>query len=118
MSIFLCKTDGDFDLSGNVISLVDGPQEVLQLLRNNLRFFQDEDPLDPGMGVPYFQQILDKSVPPSTSEAILKNVVQNTDGVTEVLGFSLSVDPATRLATIIFTAKTDGGPVAVTESFP
>ncbi len=118
MSIFLCTADGDFDLAGNQMSLVDGPQEVLQLLRNNLRFFQDEDPLDPGMGVPYFQQILDKATSPATSEAILKNVVQNTDGVKDVLGFSLTVDPATRLASITFTATTDGGPVPVSESFP
>ncbi len=118
MSIFLCKENGDFDLTGNVLSLVDGTQEVLQLLRNNYRFFQDEDPLDPGMGVPYFQQILDKATPQSTAEAILKSVAQNTDGVKEVLGFTLSVNPATRIATVSFTAKTDGGPVAVTESFP
>lgn len=118
MSIFLCDTNGDLNITDNKLSLVDGPQEVLQLIRNNLRFFLGEEPLNPLMGVPYFQQVLDKATPQRVAEAVLKNVVQNTDGVNEVLGFSLTLDPSTREATVSFTAVTDGGPVTVTESFP
>lgn len=118
MSIFLCTENGDLDITDNKLSLVDGAQEVLQLIRNNLRFFQGEEPLNPTMGVPYFQQILDKATPISTAEAILKSVVQNTDGVKEVLGFALTVNAATRQASVSFTATTDGGPVTVLESFP
>ena len=118
MSIFLCDASGDFTIANNVLALVDGPQEVLQLIRNNLRFFQGEDPLDPDMGVPYFQQILDKATPLSVSQALLKQVVQDTDGVIDVVSFTLTVDTITRQATVTFTATTDGGPVTATESFP
>lgn len=118
MSIFLCTADGDFAINSNSLSLVDGTQEVLQLIRNNLRFFQGEEPLNPTLGVPYFQQILNKSTPVTTAEAILKSVVQKTDGVLEVLGFSLTLDVATRKAIVSFTATTTNGPVTVLESFP
>lgn len=116
--IFLCTANGDFDISGNVLSLTDGKQEVLQLIRDNLRFFQGEEPLNPTLGVPYFQQILDKATPIKTSEAILKQVVQNTDGVIDVLGFTLVLDPNTRKATVSFSVTSEDGPITATESFP
>jgi hypothetical protein len=118
MSIFLCQPNGDFDLSSNQLSLTDGPQEVLQLIRDNLRFFRGEEPLNLNLGVPYFQQILDKQTPLTTAEAILRSVVAGTDGVTQVLNFSLDLDRDTRGATVSFTVTTDGGPVTATESIP
>ena len=118
MSIFLCDSNGDFTIAGNVMALTDGPQEVLQLIRNNLRFFKGEEPLNPDLGVPYFQQILDKQTPIAASQAILQQVVAETAGVLSVVAFTLDIATATRKATVTFTVTTKDGPITSTETFP
>ncbi len=116
--IFKTLDSGDFDISSGKLELIDGIQEVLQLIRSNLRTFQGEEPLNTSLGVPYFQQIMQKNTPIQISSAILKQVVLDTDGVKEVLDFQLTLDKSTRKASVTFTAITDGGKVTATESFP
>jgi hypothetical protein len=127
MSIFLCQSNGDFAIVNNQLMLTDNSvtaatpspgQETAQLSRNNLRMFLGEEPLDPTLGVPYFEQILQKETPFETSQAILEQAVRDTDGVLDVLNFTLSVDTATRKGTVSFTATTAAGPVTTTETFP
>lgn len=135
MSQFLCTPDGDFALINNQLWLTDADeailqeadgtpftsisqvqQEVLQLLRNNLKFFLGEEPTNVSLGVPYFQQIFDKQTPQSTVEAILRQTISDTPGVKDIIGFNLTVNTATRQATVTFSVQTEDGPVTLTES--
>lgn len=118
MSILLCDSTGDLSIVNNQLQLTDGQQEVLQLIRNNLRTFQGEEPLNTLIGVPWFQQILQKQTPLAISQQILEQVVTNTPGVIQVLNFTLTVDVATRKATLVFSVKTETGVVTSTETFP
>ncbi len=118
MSIFLCDEDGDLAITDNKLSLTDGIQETLQLIRNNLKFLLGEEPLAPDKGLPYIQQILQKGTPISTSSAIIKQAIADTPGVIEVTEFSLTVDVLTRQGTVQFTAQSAAGPIVSTESFP
>jgi len=127
MSIFLCQANGDFAIVSNQLWLTDNSvsaqapspgQETLQLIRNNLRMFLGEEPLDPTLGVPYFQQVLDKSTPADIAQSIIYQVIQDTDGVEAVLGFDMTVNSLTREVTATFTVTTSDGPVTSTETFP
>ncbi len=118
MSIFLCDENGDLTINNNQLELTDGIQEVLQLIRNNLRFLLGEEPLAPDKGVPYIQQILQKGTPISISSAIIRKVIADTPGVIEVVEFSFSVPASTRKAMVTFTARSAAGVITATESFP
>ncbi len=133
MSIFLCKPDGDFAIvnnhmwlndaplevkqtaNGTLDSVTDNQQEVLQLIRNRLKFFKGEEPTNITLGVPYFEQIFDKQTPLSVSESILRDVVQTTPGVKEVIEFALVVD-SQRRGTVTFTVNTIDGNITSTET--
>ena len=118
MSIFAQTATGDFAITNDHLTLVDGITEVKQRLTNNFRTFQGEEVLDPTLGVPYIQQILQKSTPIAISQAILEDVARNTDGVNDVSNFSLVLDPSTRQATVTFNATSDAGPITYSGTFP
>lgn len=116
--IFKCLENGDLDISGGKLILTDGQQEVLQLIRNNFRMLEGEEPLNTALGVPYFRKIFEKSTPQETIESILFEVVKETAGVLAVLDFRLEIDPTTRHASVTFTVQTVDGPVTTTQGFP
>jgi ATP phosphoribosyltransferase len=118
MSIFAQTVDGDFALTRNHLTLVDGIDEVKQLLTNNFRTFQGEERQDLELGVPYMQKILDKTTPVNISQAILEDVARNTAGVKDVTNFSLNLDKTTRNATVTFNAVSEAGPIAYEGIFP
>ena len=136
MSLFLCTANGDFAIINNqhwltasapasilqannggvAISAVQ--QDILQLVRDHLRTFAQEVPLDQAVGVPYIQQLFLKGVQSSTIQAILQQQILAVPGVTGILNFALSVNRSTRVATVTFTVSTSAGPITITQSFP
>ena len=118
MSILLCLDNGDLDVSSHGLQLVDGQREVLQLLRNILKMNRGSEPLNTALGVPYFDQILEKGTADEVIQGILYQVVSESPGVLEVLDFNLVIDKASRTAALTFTARTETGIVTTTETFP
>ena len=116
--ILLQTATGDFATSNGHLSFTSGAQEVKQRLANNFKTFLGEEPLDQEIGVPYIQQILQKTTPLSVSQAILEDVARSTDGVKDLVNFKLDFDPATRKASFSFTAQTIAGDIPYTGSFP
>ena len=133
MSVFLCTADGDLAIIGNRMWLTDNSvatdetvsaqfpdpgQATLQLIRNNLRMAKGEEPLNTSLGIPYFQQVLQKETPLETVQAIFYQAILGTPGVTKMIYFNFTLDNETRQFTITFTAETTSGPVTFTETFP
>ena len=118
MSIILCMSTGDFDMSAGQMQLTDGQQETLQLIRNTLRFFLGEEQLDTSIGMPWIQVIFQKGTPPSTIQSIIYQAVLNCPGVLSVTNFTVTINPTNRTLTVAFTAQSAAGPILFSESFP
>jgi len=109
MTDILQDEDGDVNVTNNQTSLVNGANEVMQLLRQRLRTFLAEWFLDTTIGIPYFQDIFKKNPSPIAMESAFKNEILNTPGVLELSEFELEVDPSLRTLTVTGRAVvTDG----------
>lgn len=104
---------GDLDLSGDEVSLVDGDAALAQHLLIRLRFFKGEFFLNEDIGMPYYQKILVKNPDFTAVRAIFRKAILNTPGIAGLQAFSFSLDSATRVATLTFTATKDDGEVLV-----
>jgi hypothetical protein len=90
-------------------AIVEDRAAVGQHIRHRLRTFLGEWVLDTSVGVPYFQEIFVKGVPLSTVQALLKRAIVRSPKVTQLLGFALDYDNATREARVEFVADTEYG---------
>jgi len=104
MSGFKCAEDGDILIEQNKFSIVSGPDEIVQNLRQNIRTFFGEWFLNQSLGVPYFQDIFIKNPNPISIEAAFKNVILGTIGVRELIDFDLNLDSAQRELSYTFSA--------------
>lgn len=102
-------TEGDLHLDGEAAVLVDGREAIAQHLRIRLRFFLGEWFLDERQGIPFYRDILVKNPSRRLVESILKRVIVDTPGVDSLDKFELSIDAATRSATVSFTVVTTDG---------
>lgn len=110
MSALAIDTDtGDFLVTNNELTLVDGDEETLQLMYQALWSFQGEWFINLSSGIPYLQQIFVKN--PVQAEAILKNAIMNIPGLTALESLSLTVDEETRDATLSLSATSESGQV-------
>lgn len=100
---------GDFLLTQNQLTLVDGEQETLQLLYQTLWSFQGEWFMNLTSGIPYLQKIFIKN--PVEAEAILKAAVAAVPGLTELQSLTLTVDPLSRDAILTVEATAQSGQV-------
>jgi hypothetical protein len=96
---------GDLVVENGLLVRVDGAEAVRQNLRQRLLTFFGEWFLDLTQGIPYFEHVFKKQINPSVLDAIFKNAIINTPGVTELLEFDIDIDTSTRLMTLIFKVK-------------
>jgi len=115
MSSLLLTDDNDLDISSNSFSVIDGADYIKQSLKTKLQLFKGESFLDLDKGIPYFQEILKKQADLSRVETIFKQEIINTDGVVELLEFSLDYANSTRTLSIEFTVKTEDGIIELSE---
>ena len=92
--------DGDIDLTGDTMVLVDGADAVKQHWQTRTQFGLGEWFLDQRIGVAWLQTILQKGTPLTVVRDILRKVLSRTPGVQSVGRFDLSLDRPTREATI------------------
>ena len=104
----------DVKIENNQIVLTDGKDSIRQHLDIRLKLFSKEWFLDQRLGVPYFEDILKKNPSFVVVDAIFKNTILNTRGVTELLSFSLDFDAATRKLIIAFEVDTTDGVIDFT----
>lgn len=100
------------------LSLTSGLESVRQNLNQRLRAFLQEWFLDQRIGIPYFEQILVRKPNPLLAGNIFKAAIINAPGVIELLSFDLSIDSATRVASLTFSALTTDGVIDFSEVVP
>lgn len=83
------------DATGNLATVKDA-EAIGQHARQRLKTFEREWYLDTTVGVPWIDQIFKKPYDPVMAEAIVKEEVLDTDGVTGIKDFNISLDPVTR----------------------
>lgn len=111
MDLLLDDTSWDLSMGDTDLQLVDGPDAILQHLKQRLKTFLGEWFLDQRIGVPYFQQVFVKHPDPLVLDSAFKAEIINTPGITELLSFALSLDSASRGLHLSFAAGGDGGAV-------
>jgi len=87
----------------------DQAKMVLQRIKTRLMMIRAEWYQDLRLGTPWREQIFDKRTPPEIKRAILRQVIQDTPGVTSVTVTSFELDPAGKTGTMSFEATTDRG---------
>ncbi len=110
------KMDIDWDLAmeDNELVLIDGSEEIAQLVQQRVGTFLGEWFLDSSIGVPYFQQILKKNPDPAVIDAVLKKTISQTDGLLELTAMDIDIDAATRTLTVEFSALVEDDPNEIT----
>jgi len=106
MSVFkLDTTTGDRAIENNNFVIISEAEEVRQRVETRLRTYQGEWFLDITLGVPYYQEVFEKNIPLSQIEAVFKDAIINTPGVTELVEFELDYTNSNRNLLITFEAK-------------
>ncbi len=101
---------GDLVLTNNTLTLIDGEVQVQQNVAQRLRSQFGEWFLNLQEGIPYFTSVLVKN--PVNAEALLKQAIQQTPGMIQLNSFSLTLNNATRVATVIWSGLCTNGPIS------
>jgi len=113
------QLDSSGDMVGGFGNVVAFSAATAQKLRCRLLLVQAEWFLDPDSGVPWFA-LPDSVDPPIMGvkavdlgyvERTLKTTILETEGISELVDFTMSLDRNTRAATVAATVKTDDGDV-------
>ena len=114
--IKLDTTTGDIDVTDFVAPRMFTAGEAIsavgQRITIRLRTFLGEWFADTSIGVPWHQQIIGAKNAEGLALAIVRDVIQKTDGVTSVDSISVVLD-ADRMLVITFTAITSEGPLSL-----
>lgn len=96
-------------IEGQDLATVSGIEAIEQHLRQRLQFFRGEYKHDLTRGIPYHDEFFKKNPNPIVMDSILKDVILETPGVTELLSFQLDLDESTRILSVTFKVDTDSG---------
>lgn len=87
--LFVNPTTGD-------MGVVTDAAAIAQHVRQRLKTFLGEWFLDTEAGVPWLDELFGRPYDPALAESIVKEEVLNTDGVKEILSFSVGFDRTKR----------------------
>ena len=113
MTDFLINECGDLDYTEGKLTVVTGVDAIRQRWLIYIRTFLGEWFLDQLIGVPYFQQILEKGISRQIIKQVFTAASLEVPGVIQVVGVVVdSLDVATRFAEVTVTAivSTEEGP--------
>lgn len=101
------KLDAGGDLELSLAGDISSTESIVQAVRIRLLWFFREWRLGPGLGIPYFENILVKSPNEVKVRHLIREAVMSVEGVTNVRGVDLSIDKRTRQAAITVAFSTD-----------
>jgi hypothetical protein len=111
--------NGDLDVSGNDLRIIEGAPMVAQQIQVLLRSFLGEWEFDLDYGPPWFTRILGvKPVNLNDAENALKDEILGVDYVKEIASLSMDFDRTTRKWSLTGFVKTDFGDVTLEGVFP
>lgn len=113
--IFIDSND-DWELvDGTTFRLCESFEELTrQRVLINLRVFRGEWFANRNFGIQYFQSVYGKNTK-NAVDAIFKNVIRRTEGVTKITNFNSSLDNETRKYTLTFSFLTEQGEITDAE---
>lgn len=111
MTVRLLDSDGDIATSGRQFTTE--VEEVAQTVKTRLRLFLGEYFRDVTDGTPWWESILGKEGTLSSKEAIIKNRIIRTEGVTQLIEFNTDFDINTRAYTVTAGILTQYGSTTV-----
>tara|TARA_R110002049_G_scaffold101556_11_gene246520 strand:+ start:1832 stop:2179 length:348 start_codon:yes stop_codon:yes gene_type:complete len=114
MTVRLLDESGDIVTSGKQFTT--GATEVAQTVATRLRLYLGEDFRNIQDGTPWWESILGKEGTLSSKEAIIKNRIIRTDGVTKILSFTTDFDISTRAYSVKVGILTKYGETELTVS--
>lgn len=107
---------GDFAIVNGDLVLTSGLDAIRQSLMIRLEFFQGEWFLDITAGLPYLQEILGVKNPnPNVLDAVFRKAILATPGITSINTLTITLDRATRRATVALSVNTDLGLLDLTQ---
>jgi len=107
---------GDYTFGQNGTNfLVDSPEAVAQAVKTRLAIATGEWFLDLSYGTPYQSKILGAGRV-STYDAAIKDVIINTQGVTDIVQYSSKVNPNNRAASVFVVIDTQYGTATIESS--
>lgn len=98
----------DLSLKGRDLALLQGVDLVRQRIKQNLLANQGEWFLDAAVGLPWYEEIFQKQTSEARVRALLIRRIVATQGVEALNTFEMTVDKATRTASIAFSCVADG----------
>lgn len=117
MTDFRINSDGDLDLVGHQIVLVEGDEAIRQQIQIRCKFFLGEFFLDQQVGIPYYRNILRKNPNLDVVRDIFRQAIRTTPQVARVSELDVSIDAPTRTLNVTFKAIIDTGEELVFEPF-
>jgi hypothetical protein len=107
----------DFDLEVP-LRVIKGAEALAQRLRIRLYRWRGDNFLNLRDGVPWRQRILGRRGGEIVARTLLRRVILETPGVSEILKFTSTLDRADRSLRVAFTVRTKGGPnIAIKAGF-
>lgn len=111
MSDLLLDTSDDLVIENNELVLVTGAAAIAQHIKIRLQFGLGEFPVDTGIGIPYFTEILGKGRLATRIRSIFLQAIDETPGVSEINSLELSEVGADRVLNVTFSATSDTGEI-------
>ena len=107
---------GQLELIGTDISNKQSyAMAIAQYISGRIQHIKGEWYLNQNTGTPWKEQVFKKGVTVEKIKRMLSKVIETTPGVRELKSISVSIDKATRQATIDFTVITESRTVVSTE---
>lgn len=100
------------------VRILQGPDAVIQKIKQRFRFFKGEWFLDQRLGIPFLQTVFVKAPSLILISAIFQQVLLGTPGVASVTSFSATLDGQTRTLTADFVAVLVDGTTVTAQAEP
>jgi hypothetical protein len=104
--------NGDFVLGTGADYWIDQPEAVAEAIRTRLGLFTGEWFLDTTEGMPWRSDVLGRGTQ-NSYDTVIRARILGTTGVTEITGYTSSLDRDTRRLTVSVTVDTDYGTTTV-----
>ncbi len=110
MNILINDLTGDIDIQNNNWVMVEGVDEIAQIIKQNLQTVLGEWFLDTTLGLPWFTEIFEKGNSQKNIDNVIINQIALSPGVISLVQYSSDVsNRAAREMTIEFQAYTVEG---------
>lgn len=117
MDLKLDLIEHDLTLVNGDLQLVDGGNWVQQSIKQNLQTLLGEWFLNTAVGLPWFDEILQKGTSQNRVQQLLIREIVNTNGVEKLNALNVNVDNRTRQARVTFEAQALGTVITGNEVF-